>query len=515
MNAGAVVLSKTGAAVVGDFSNLTGAPIVGDTSSGVLYWFANGVPFPINALNVLAWATGDGATIDTAAFVTALAATPVGGALRFPAATYLGVLSVRRNDITLIFEGCTIKHPPGAVSNVLELGDTASGNLATAYEKINIIGQVLLDGNKANVTAPTGDVTGWGFCATKISNSDWNGIRAKNCHNGGTGIFINSNYNKGAFYVESCGNATHTGPGFDINSSKYGIYDFISKDCYAGGRVLDNCYGLEVRGTVFNATKDGFIFNNQSVNSSYANSIDVTVYTCGQHGLNIGENCFNNTIVASTYNATNSGCVIGDGTAHPSYCNIISLETYNSGEAGLLIKSDGNDNTITHQTNLDGRTGVQGTSFAVDCSGNRNKLSVTLIDSATWQVRGIAFRSGAVENDLTAYSFTNTLDPYSDLGTRTKFNRGTQQGADQASVAGTLTLPLFGSIFNVTGANTITSIAVAGCQGRTVTLITTATAGLTDGSNLKLSANFAGTADDTITLCSDGTNWYEIARSAN
>lgn len=33
--------------------------------------------------------------------------------------------------------------------------------------------------------------------------------------------------------------------------------------------------------------------------------------------------------------------------------------------------------------------------------------------------------------------------------------------------------------------------------------------------NLKLAGNFVATADDVLLLCSDGTNWYEISRSAN
>lgn len=37
----------------------------------------------------------------------------------------------------------------------------------------------------------------------------------------------------------------------------------------------------------------------------------------------------------------------------------------------------------------------------------------------------------------------------------------------------------------------------------------------TDGNNLKLNGNFATSADDTITLIHDGTNFYEVARSAN
>lgn len=42
-----------------------------------------------------------------------------------------------------------------------------------------------------------------------------------------------------------------------------------------------------------------------------------------------------------------------------------------------------------------------------------------------------------------------------------------------------------------------------------------ATNGVVDGGNLRLAGNFAYTANDTIKLYCDGTNWYEISRSAN
>lgn len=51
--------------------------------------------------------------------------------------------------------------------------------------------------------------------------------------------------------------------------------------------------------------------------------------------------------------------------------------------------------------------------------------------------------------------------------------------------------------------------------GKMVVLFFTGTPTWVAGGNLKLSANFVATADDTLTLVSDGTNWYEIARSAN
>lgn len=369
------------------------------------------------------YATPDGTTNETAGLALALAAVPTGGTLILNAtsagSTYVGTMSVRQSNINIIIpEGVSLKHPAGASGIVLELGDTASGNSATAYENINVLCDGWLDGNKANVTAPSDDLTGWGFIATKISKSYWR-VKAKNCHNGGFGAVINSNYNRGSVYVESCGNATHTRPGFDINSSKYSVYDFVSKDCYDGGRVLDNCFGLQVRGTVHNATKHGFIYNNQTVNESYGNTIDVSVITCGENGIHVGLKCRTSNIRANVKSATGVGCyVIDDGTAANKSRNLtIDLTTEGCGLQGFLCYGD--DCTVKHQTYLDGLTGAQGSNYAVDIYGNRNKLIVDLIDSSTWQVRGIAFRSGATANKLIAYTYTNTADPLSDSGTAT------------------------------------------------------------------------------------------------
>lgn len=86
------------------------------------------------------------------------------------------------------------------------------------------------------------------------------------------------------------------------------------------------------------------------------------------------------------------------------------------------------------------------------------------------------------------------------------------KGADVASVAGTMTLGDDGNFFDITGTNAITSIT-AKTAGTRVTLQFDSTATLTDGSNLKLNGNFTGAAEATITLVSDGTNWFEVCRN--
>lgn len=80
--------------------------------------------------------------------------------------------------------------------------------------------------------------------------------------------------------------------------------------------------------------------------------------------------------------------------------------------------------------------------------------------------------------------------------------------------------PGSGCIFQVTGTTAITKIKVAAAEtGRLIILQfrgTLAGTGFTDGNNLKLAGNFAADVDDTIMLlCVDGTNWFELSRSAN
>jgi ABC-type Co2+ transport system permease subunit len=86
-----------------------------------------------------------------------------------------------------------------------------------------------------------------------------------------------------------------------------------------------------------------------------------------------------------------------------------------------------------------------------------------------------------------------------------------------AAVASAAALPLpTGNVFHVTGTTNVTSITSTNfAAGACITIIFDGVLTFTDGSNLKLAGNFVTTADDTITLCYDGTNWHETARSVN
>lgn len=115
---------------------------------------------------------------------------------------------------------------------------------------------------------------------------------------------------------------------------------------------------------------------------------------------------------------------------------------------------------------------------------------------------------------------TTTTGRIVDNGARNKIVRqiSYQSGAEIArptvASAATITIPYCAEWVSVSGTTTITSVA-AGRIDQEVTLQFQGILTFTDGSNLKLAGNFVTTADDTITLICDGTNWWEKSRSVN
>lgn len=87
-------------------------------------------------------------------------------------------------------------------------------------------------------------------------------------------------------------------------------------------------------------------------------------------------------------------------------------------------------------------------------------------------------------------------------------------GQDLASHATNVTPTC--SLHTITGTTAITSVVATEYPvGKPLTLVFASTPTFTDGGNLKLAGNLVATADDTITLVTDGTNWFEIGRAVN
>jgi hypothetical protein len=113
--------------------------------------------------------------------------------------------------------------------------------------------------------------------------------------------------------------------------------------------------------------------------------------------------------------------------------------------------------------------------------------------------------------------FGTTADGAASPTTRMIINaKGLINHYSGAAVASAATITPTGNLFHVTGTTNITSVSGTGVTaGTKITIIFDGALTFTDGSNLKLAGNFVTTADDTITLVYDGTNWYEVSRSVN
>jgi hypothetical protein len=97
----------------------------------------------------------------------------------------------------------------------------------------------------------------------------------------------------------------------------------------------------------------------------------------------------------------------------------------------------------------------------------------------------------------------------------TNITRGLLGGG--AAVASATAMPLpTGRVLHVTGTTTVTSITSTNFQaGVCITIIFDDALTFTNGSNLVLAGDFVTTANDTISLCYDGSAWVETGRSVN
>ena len=95
-------------------------------------------------------------------------------------------------------------------------------------------------------------------------------------------------------------------------------------------------------------------------------------------------------------------------------------------------------------------------------------------------------------------------------------NGGNGLVGNGGTVTSAATITITGTVTHISGTTNITSVSGSGiAAGTRIILIFDDILTFTDGSNLKLAGNFVTTADDTITLVFDGSNWIEVSRSIN
>lgn len=185
--------------------------------------------------------------------------------------------------------------------------------------------------------------------------------------------------------------------------------------------------------------------------------------------------------------------------------------------------------------------------IATNTDGLVNRINITgntLADLGTPATSAqVGISVGAYTNNL-SISETNTVSNYF-YGIRTFANSGpnlrkllsfvsnnTNKGllaVPEVDVYGLTAVPSIASssalsipsfqgaskAFKVTGTTTINSAVASNHPGQIVTLIFTSTILVNDSNQLKLAGALNATANSTLTIVSDGTDWFEISRSIN
>lgn len=155
---------------------------------------------------------------------------------------------------------------------------------------------------------------------------------------------------------------------------------------------------------------------------------------------------------------------------------------------------------------------------------NASVTDVTIVDNTIGRFLlntstpnyGINFGGGAtdeivVRNNRVTHFTSNSMNLNGSGGSWSVGGNVPEQIPTVASAAAIQVIAPFSF---VSGTTTITSIT-AGSAGREITLKFTGALTFTDGAGLVLAGNFVTTADDSISLVSDGTNWVEKSRSVN
>ncbi len=197
---------------------------------------------------------------------------------------------------------------------------------------------------------------------------------------------------------------------------------------------------------------------------------------------------------------------IGDGAAAKTVTlgssDTTSTTTLLSGSNGINLNVSNNQPTNIGTGTTTGTVTVGGAGIqTINIGDGAAAKTVTLGSTDTTSTTTISSGSGGISMGGIV---TLTTDVY------------VKKGGD-ATAANELDIGV-GTFFDVAGATNITSIAAAdSIAGRIIVLqFDTNALTISDGNNLKLAGDMVtSAADDTLMLISDGTDWWELSRSAN
>lgn len=490
-------------------------------------------------------AVGNGTTDDTSSIQAAIDAISAGGSLYFPAGTYklTGSLTLYSN-VTVYGEG---------VKSIIDLGPSASAFTGTNLSDLTIHSLKFL-GNSGSTD--TGSGIELNTCTRVLVQGCYFTAMATGSGTGGAGaVFINCSHTRfignsgldaGYALVNHYNCQSFTAIGNVHKNTRGTASTLLSTCCYANSGSVDGVFAGNV------SDGDTYPFEVR-VGAKRIAVVGNTVKNCGQQGIVVQSistgGVTSHVLVADNVIQMASGSLYGinlDSTTHcTAHNNIIEGPTTG---AGINVTrqgsgADGTDNTVTD--NLVRSSAEYGILTASSCdririAGNRiestdDQRSIYVQSDDCQVLNNYIKDSGFYAIDIAGTGCLvdgNRVNGTRNNGDGFKSVAGNKIGSSNVATgingsgkafnyttptvasAATITLPANNGVVTVSGTTNITSVTATRPEDR-VTLKFADVLTFTDGSNLKLAGNMSTTADDTITLVCDGTNWYETGRSAN
>lgn len=478
------------------------------------------------------------------------------------AMTYYGTLYIVKTTDTVAIINSALTTYPGIV---FKSGKT-----------YNISGDVSIPSNRKIIVEKGATVinTGGRFTADTVSNVEWiidgwvksvamTTAPAKTSWTSETPaprgfIEFGYNYSSGVagdgFWVHGTGKISGDWTGTPNYSdptqqtNRKGIAIWNGKNCAVDGLEVFGFDGEAVYASFFDTASKNIVFRNNYVHDTRFNSlnfnsgangggckiIDNITVNAYQVEISSGEcsrNHISNMITNGIYTGSGAGygeVVIKDNVIRSSgIYGIIAAYASGTPVTGVTIENNAIYNSGSYSIYMDYCN--EFTIIGNKCVGTGQSVGSYhigvlhsnrgVVDGNTFLSPGAFCQSGQFYVDTTCKDVA--LSPTTNFYIATTGTAQSKTGTGVVTIASAaaLPIPVYGSIFSVSGTTTITSITAAvfdsNHNGREITLIFQGALTFTDGSNLKLAGNFVTTANDTITLVSDGTNWYEKARSVN
>lgn len=287
--------------------------------------------------------------------------------------------------------------------------------------------------------------------------------------------------------------------------------------------------------TIEDAGDQGILLSNgaggtaQSIKNRNVTILGNSIKTTGGNGINV-QNTIGASIVGNTVEASGQAGINVSASQHCTFSsNVITGSalsgiTDESPSTGILLHGNQIRNCATSATagNKYGLYVLDMTDWTI-----RNNI---ISDTAAKMQYGIYLAGGdqttviVADNQIlnaTDYGIRfkngtdNTREYRSNLMAGTLGNAFNDPALPSVASASSITLPTQHDIVKITGTTNITSISANGHSGRKVTLLFDNSLSVVRGSNVQIASTFNATAQDTLTVGSDGVNWYEISRAVN